>query len=101
MSTQAVPEELLQVREQIDRIDTGLVLLLANRFALTQRVGELKAAHKLGALDPERESRKLADIRAVCDKHGVNPDLVAEILEQIMREVVRNHERIKANQAKS
>jgi chorismate mutase len=43
----------------------------------------------------------LADIRAVCDKHGVNPDLVAEILEQIMREVVRNHERIKANQAKS
>ncbi len=101
MSTQAVPEELLKVREQIDRIDMGLVLLLANRFALTQRVGELKAAHKLEALDPERESRKLADIRAVCEKHAVNPDLVAEILEQIMREVVKNHKRIEADQPAS
>lgn len=99
MSNQAVPEELLQVRAQIDRIDTGLVLLLANRFALTQRVGELKAEHSLDALDPERESSKLADIRAVCDKHGVNPDLVAEILERVMREVVKNHKLIKAGQS--
>jgi len=98
MSTQAVPEELLQVRNQIDRIDTGLVELLANRFELTQRVGELKAAHKLVAFDPERESRKLAAIRAECEKHGVNPELVAEILERIMREVVKNHKRISADQ---
>ena len=66
---------------------------------MTQRVGELKAEHRLEALDPERESRKLADIRAVCDKHGVDPDLVAEILARIMREVVKNHKLIKAGQA--
>jgi chorismate mutase len=99
MVTQPVPEELLRVRAQIDRIDSGLVLLLANRFALTQRVGELKAEHGLEALDPERESRKLADIRALCETHGVNPDLVAEILEQVMREVVKNHKLIKAKQS--
>lgn len=99
MATQAVPDELLRVREQIDRIDTGLVLLLANRFALTHRVGELKAQFGLDALDPERESRKLADIRAVCAQHGVNPDLVAEILESVMREVVKNHKVIKASQS--
>ncbi|MCB1665827.1 MAG: chorismate mutase [Pseudomonadales bacterium] len=99
MPTQAIPEELLRVREQIDRIDHGLVLLLANRFALTHRVGELKAEHGLEALDPERESRKLAEIRAQCEKQGVNPDLVADILERVMREVVRNHQVIKARQA--
>lgn len=99
MVTQPVPEELLRVRAQIDRIDSGLVLLLANRFALTQRVGELKAEHGLEALDPERESRKLADIRALCETHGVNPNLVAEILEQVMREVVKNHKLIKAKQS--
>lgn len=97
MPTQTIPSELLRVREQIDRIDHGLVLLLANRFSLTQRVGELKAEHGLEALDPERESRKLADIRSVCEKHGVNPDLVADILEGVMREVVKNHQAIKAH----
>ena len=98
MAKQLVPEELLKVRAQIDRIDHGLVLLLANRFALTQRVGELKAEFGLEALDPERESRKIADIRAACDANGVNPDLVAEILERVMREVVKNHKVIKASQ---
>ncbi|MDP1930543.1 MAG: chorismate mutase [Gammaproteobacteria bacterium] len=99
MASEPIPAELLLVREQIDRIDHGLVLLLANRFALTRRVGELKAEHGLQALDPERESRKLADIRAVCAKHGVNQDLVAEILERVMREVVKNHKLIQEQQS--
>lgn len=98
MTTQPVPEEILKVRAQIDRIDHGLVLLLANRFALTYRVGELKAEYGLEALDPERESRKIAEIRAVCEDHGVNPELVTEILERVMREVVKNHKVIKAGQ---
>lgn len=99
MADEPVPAELLLVREQIDRIDHGLVLLLANRFALTRRVGELKAEHGLQALDPERESAKLADIRQVCARHGVNADLVAEILERVMREVVKNHKLIQEGQA--
>ncbi len=98
MASELVPTELLLVREQIDRIDHGLVLLLANRFALTRRVGELKAEYGLQALDPERESSKLADIRAVCAEHGVNQDLVAEILERVMREVVKNHKLIQEQQ---
>jgi chorismate mutase len=95
MSTESVPAELLHVREQIDRIDHGLVLLLANRFALTQRVGVLKAQHGLDALDPERESRKLAEIRRLCESHGVAPALMAEILARVMAEVVKNHKAIR------
>ena len=94
MAGEPIPAELLLVREQIDRIDHGLVLLLANRFALTRRVGELKAQHGLQALDPDRENSKLADIRQICAQHGVNADLVAEILERVMREVVKNHKLI-------
>lgn len=99
MAGEPVPAELLLVRDQIDRIDHGLVLLLANRFALTQRVGELKAQHGLQALDAERESRKLAAIRCQCENNGVNPELVAEILERVMGEVVLNHKRIQENQS--
>lgn len=95
MATEPVPAELLRVREQIDRIDQGLVLLLANRFALTQRVGELKAEHALESVDPDREMNKLAQIRALCVEHNVDPGLVSEILERVMRKVVKNHDAIK------
>jgi len=101
MSTESVPAELLLVREQIDRIDHGLVLLLANRFALTRRVGVLKAEHGLEALDPDRESRKLAEIRRLCEVNGVAPDLMADILARVMAEAVRNHIAIKKSGAHS
>jgi chorismate mutase len=88
--------ELLGLRQQIDRLDHGLVLMLANRFALTRRVGELKASAQLNAVDPKREEEKLADIRALCEQHGLNPELLADILARVMGEAVRNHERIRA-----
>ena len=91
MNSDTVPAELVLLRQQIDRIDHALVLMLANRFALTQRVGCLKAEHRLDAVDPQREERKLQEIRSLCEQHNVNPALVSDILSQIMREVVRNH----------
>jgi chorismate mutase len=89
--------ELLSLRQQIDRLDHGLVLMLANRFALTRRVGEIKARVGLDSFDPQREAEKIADIRELCGQHDVNPELVADILAQIMRETVRNHDKIRSN----
>jgi chorismate mutase len=91
-----VLKELLSLRQQIDRLDHALVLLLANRFALTQKVGELKASAGLNSVDPKREEEKLASIRKLCEAHQLNPELLTDILAQIMRETVRNHERIRA-----
>lgn len=97
----AALNELLSLRQQIDRLDHALVLLLANRFALTQKVGELKASAGLNSVDPKREEEKLASIRNLCEAHELNPDLLTDILAQIMRETVRNHERIRAQTAQS
>lgn len=91
MSTDSIPAELTLLRQQIDRLDHALVLLLANRFALTQRVGSLKVEQQLESFDPQREECKLREIRSLCEQHNVNPELVADILAQVMREVVRNH----------
>ncbi|HJE77094.1 MAG TPA: chorismate mutase, partial [Brevibacterium epidermidis] len=44
--TRAV-EWLQELRGSIDNIDASLVHLLAERFKLTERVGELKADHGL------------------------------------------------------
>ena len=92
MSSDSVPAELMLLRQQIDRIDHSLVLLLANRFAITQRVGRLKIEHSLDSFDPQREECKLRDIRRLCEQNEVNPELVAEILARVMREVVKNHD---------
>jgi len=98
MSKSSVPTELLELRDQIDRLDQALVLLLANRFALTRRVGELKARENLESFDGSREQDKLLRIRELCEKHELNPELVSDILSGIMREVVQNHEHIRARQ---
>lgn len=94
-------QELQTLRQQIDRLDHGLVLMLANRFALTRRVGELKARADLNAFDPRREEEKIRDIKLLCEQHGLNPALMADILAQIMRETVKNHERIRAEVTRS
>ena len=95
MDPNAVPAELLEIREKIDAIDSQIVSLLADRFALTQRVGELKASHALNSLDSSREAQKLARIEALCEEQGLNAELVTGLFVKIMEEVVRNHERLR------
>lgn len=89
--------ELLSLRKQIDRLDHGLVLMLANRFSLTRRVGEIKARVGLESFDPQREAEKIADIRQLCSLHDVNPELMVDILAQIMRETVKNHDKFRSS----
>jgi chorismate mutase len=95
MTAESVPAELLEVREKIDAIDADLLNLLAARFALTYRVGVLKADKALKAMDAGREAQKLADLRALSAQHNLNPDLVAELFTKIMEEVVRNHQQLR------
>ena len=95
MESESVPAELLAVREKIDQIDHQIITLLAQRFELTHRVGMLKASLALEALDAQREAAKLAEIRALCEEHDLNPDLVTELFTQIMEEVVSNHNRLR------
>jgi len=95
MDPEAVPSELLELRDKLDVLDSEIVDLLARRFALTQRVGELKASHALNSLDSSREAQKLARIEALCQERGLNAELVFALFVQIMEEVVRNHERLR------
>ena len=95
MSMDCIPEELKKVREQIDAIDDRLVALLAERFKLTHQVGLLKADRELSSVDSIREAEKLARLRDLCASHELNPDLVESLFSQIMREVVKNHEKLR------
>jgi len=82
-------------RQSIDNIDAALVYMLAERFRITQAVGEYKATHDLPPADPSREQRQVARIRALAEDAQLDPEFTEKFLRFIIDEVIRHHERIR------
>jgi chorismate mutase len=87
-----VTEELLRLRMSIDNMDAALVHLLAERFKVTQQVGELKAAHGLPPADPTREAQQIARLRALAEDAKLDPEFAEKFLNFVVAEVVRHHQ---------
>ncbi|MBA8793214.1 chorismate mutase [Friedmanniella endophytica] len=94
---QEARRELLRLRDSIDNMDAALVHLLAERFKITQRVGELKAAHGMPPADPERERAQIARLRALAVEAKLDPEFAEKFLGFVVAEVVRHHEAIAAD----
>ena len=90
----SVMAELLSIRSSIDNIDATLVYLLAERFKATQKVGFLKAAHRLPAGDPGRETAQIARLRRLAEDAHLDPGFAEKFLNFIIGEVIRHHEAI-------
>ena len=90
----SVMAELLSIRSSIDNIDATLVYLLAERFKATQKVGFLKATHKLPAGDPGRETAQIARLRRLAAEAHLDPAFAEKFLNFIIGEVIRHHEAI-------
>ena len=84
--------ELGRLRASIDNMDAALVHLLAERFKITQQVGELKAAHGLPPADPVREAQQIARLRALAKEARLDPEFAEKFLSFVVAEVVRHHE---------
>lgn len=90
--------ELNRLRGSIDNMDSALIHLLAERFKVTQRVGRLKATAGLPPADPDREARQIARLRALAADAELDPEFAEKFLTFIVREVVRHHEQIAAEE---
>ncbi len=86
--------ELARLRGSIDNLDSALIYLLAERFKITRRVGELKAEVGLPPADPEREASQIERLRTVAQDAHLDPEFAEKLLNFIVSEVVRHHERI-------
>ena len=96
MSTKSASKELIEARQKLDVIDEGLVEMLEARFQLTHQVGVLKADQKMPPLDSDREAQKIVQLRSLCEGKNLNPDFIAEVFRLVMKEVVKNHEKLRS-----
>lgn len=93
-----VTDELQRLRMSIDNMDAALVHLLAERFKITQQVGELKAAHGLPPADPAREAQQIERLRALAEDARLDPEFAEKFLNFVVAEVVRHHKAAVLNQ---
>ncbi|KIF74009.1 chorismate mutase [Streptomyces sp. 150FB] len=89
-----VRAELERLRGSIDNIDAAVVHMLAERFKCTQQVGHLKAEHRLPPADPAREARQITRLRQLAESAKLDPAFAEKLLNFIIAEVIRHHERI-------
>ena len=90
-----IPQRLAEFRKSIDNLDASLIYLLAERFHLTQQVGEYKKEMNLPPADKAREGEQITRLRQLAEDSQLDPDFAERVIRFIMEEVVRNHERIR------
>ena len=87
-------QRLSHFRQSIDNIDAALVAMLAERFRVTQAVGELKAELDLPPADPAREAAQVARLRNLAADAKLDPDFTEKFLRFIIDGVIRHHAQI-------
>lgn len=91
---EAVQEDLLRLKAKIDATDETIVALLSKRFALTHRVGELKAMVGEAPLNPQRQAERQRLLQMLATFHGVGFTLVSDLFARVQRETLAMHERL-------
>jgi chorismate mutase len=89
--TEPVPSQLQQYRRSIDNLDAALIHILAERFKVTQQVGQLKAKIGLPPADPSREREQIQRLRSLAESSHLDPDFAEKLLNFIINEVIRHH----------
>ncbi|MEL6374188.1 MAG: chorismate mutase [Pseudomonadota bacterium] len=72
------------VRVEIDRLDAGLVDLLAERFGYVERAWQIKQREQAAANVPWRNQQVIDKVRARAESQGLPPDLVEALWRQMI-----------------
>src|SRR5258705_1456155 len=89
---------MAEVRAEIDRVDSGLVELIAERFGYVERAWQIKLAEKAQANVPWRNQQVIDKVRAKAVENGVPPDLYEALWRQMIGWFIQYEEEKLRNQ---
>ncbi len=70
-----IPPDLVQLRKEIDAVDSALVQVLARRQKLVERVVDVKVRDNLPAFIPARVDEVLGNVSRQAEAAGLSPEL--------------------------
>ena len=79
-------QQLGELRDEIDDLDSQLVALLTKRRAVTTKVGQLKSEVGMPIFAPDREAKLLKVRRQQAIDAGLSPELIEDILRRLMQD---------------
>jgi len=87
-------------RAQLDRINGQLVDLLAERMQICRLIAQLKSAHGISMMQPQRIDSTLEQVRSLSGARQLCPDYVGRLFRLIIDETCDEELRIMAGAAK-
>ena len=76
--------DMSEVRAEIDRLDTALVDLIAERFGYVERAWQIKLGEKAAANVPWRNQQVIDRVRARAVEQGLPPDMCEALWRQMI-----------------
>ncbi|MEZ5843019.1 MAG: chorismate mutase [Hyphomicrobiaceae bacterium] len=76
--------DMSEVRAEIDRLDTALVDLIAERFGYVERAWQIKLGEKAAANVPWRNQQVIDRVRARAEARGLPPDICEALWRQMI-----------------
>ncbi len=88
-TTPASIAALERLRGEVDRVDDGILALLAERRTLARQIAAAKHDAQRPFRDDDREEKLLIERLATGGRYDLEPDLVSRVWEQIMADSLR------------
>lgn len=78
--------DLKEIREHLDRLDSAIVYLIAERVSYMPRIAKYKNKHNIERYHPKREAEIIEAKRKVAEDLGISPELVEDIFKRLIEE---------------
>jgi len=89
--TNDLKKDLGVFRKQLDKIDSAIILLIAERFKITREVGKFKKENKLPPLDKSREDLIYEKLESKAIDFNIEPNVLKGIWKVIMTQSKEEH----------
>ena len=87
-------KRIITLRQSIDNIDNAVIYLLAERFALTNRIGSIKAQAGFAPYDSNRENEQIARLCTIAHPAGLEQSIAREYHKFVVSESKKRHKLI-------